>query len=244
MIDAFAHLSAAAAVDPILKEIKPGSITIIGESHQRIESVQLFQSLVAGYLQQNHCLTVGLEIASNQQTVIDRVMQGGATASDIKIPSMIDHRPFRKMIDSLAALKQNGACLTLVAIDAGNDIDRGRDEWMALNLADQVGETPILVLLGGLHTLKRVIWDVSMTNPSPSVAEILNAQGYRVRTYPQVWTTKRCAHQKGFRNRFIPADSPEALTFLNVSLIPLINAFNFKTAAGVIDGFVVWECVV
>ena len=131
MISTITHLATAAVYDHILKGIRPSTITIIGESHKQIQSVQLFQRLVKNFLQQNHCLTVGLEIASNQQTVIDRLLQDRKTASDIEIPPMIDHLPFRKMIDDLAALKQNGACLKLIAIDAGKDIEMDRDAWMA-----------------------------------------------------------------------------------------------------------------
>ncbi len=242
MIGTITDQAAAAVNDPILKAIQPGTFTIIGETHHQRESIRLFQSLVTNYLQQNRCLTVALEIASNQQPVIDRVAQNRATASDIKIPSMIDHPPFRKMIDDLAALKHKGACLKLLAIDAGDNIDTNRDAWMALKLADHVGNTPILMLLGGLHTMKKVDWDLSMTHPSPSVSEIISKQGFRVNTYPQAWATEKCAAQKGFRNRFIQAKTSEALTLLNDSLISLINAFDFKTTKGVIDGFVLWEC--
>jgi hypothetical protein len=59
-----------------------------------------------------------------------------------------------------------------------------------------------------------------------------------VKTYPQAWATEKCAAQKGFQNRFIPAKTSEALTLLNDSLVSLINAFDFKTAKGVIDGVV------
>ena len=37
--------SLAAIYDPILEQTKPGTITIIGETHKKTESVELFQSL-------------------------------------------------------------------------------------------------------------------------------------------------------------------------------------------------------
>ena len=49
----------------------------------------------------------------------------------------------------------------------------GRDKWMAIKLTEQAGDTPILVLLGSLHTLKTVNWDLSVTKVSPYVSEIL-----------------------------------------------------------------------
>jgi len=47
-------------------QVESNSITIIGETHGRPESIQLFQSLIKGYLANNKCLTVALEINSKQ----------------------------------------------------------------------------------------------------------------------------------------------------------------------------------
>ena len=57
------------------------------------------------------------------------------------------------MINDLVKIQKKNNCLNIIAIDAGDDIDLSRDEWMAINLAKTIGETPILVLLGGLHYL-------------------------------------------------------------------------------------------
>lgn len=222
----------------IVNQLKPNTITIIGETHKRPKSITLFQSLITEHLKQNKCLTVGLEIASNQQTTIDKIKQGRAIISDIEISSIIDHPPFRKMIDALVKLQSKNECLKLIAIDAGDDIDLGRDKWMAINLAEQIGETSILVLLGGLHTLKKVDWDLSMTKGSPSVAEILFSQGYNIKTYPQIWTDKTCDDQ----NRFIKTDKAESLVLLNDHFVSMLNAFEYKHSASVVDGIILWEC--
>lgn len=49
-------------------------------------------------------------------------------------------------------------------------------------------------------------------------------------------------HEEARVSRFVSADSSEALTILNESLFSLINATPPKSAAGVADGFLVWEC--
>ena len=85
-----------------------------------------------------------LEINSNQQETINKAIQGSAVVSDIEISPIIDHPAFRTMIDDLAIQKKNGACLEILAIDAGVDIDMDRNEWMAINLSKQISETPIL----------------------------------------------------------------------------------------------------
>jgi len=162
--------------------------------------------------------------------------------SNLEIAPMIDHPAFRKMINDLVKLQKKGKCLKLIAIDAGDDIDLRRDEWMAIKLAEQVSETPILVLLGGLHSLKKVNWDFS--KGKPYVAEILSSQGYNIKTYPQIWLDKSCSPPKQLKNRFIPAEKPEALALLNDHFISLLNAFNYESAIDVVDGVIVWECII
>jgi len=169
--------SVAGNIIPILNSLQSNSITIIGETHKHPEFLILFQSLISNHLKRNRCLTIGLEIASNQQPIIDEIKQGRAVVSDIKIPPMIDHPAFRKMINDLVKLQINNECLKIIAIDAGDDINLRRDEWMAINLENQIGVAPVLVLLGNLHSLKRVDWDLSMPKGSPFVAEIISSQG-------------------------------------------------------------------
>ena len=47
----------AGTYNQILDGMMPNSITIIGESHQRPETVQFFESLITEYLQHNKSLT-------------------------------------------------------------------------------------------------------------------------------------------------------------------------------------------
>lgn len=134
----------------------------------------------------------------------------------------------------------NLTCLRLVAIDTGVDTEYDRDEWMAKKLSKLPTDKPILVLLGGMHTLKKVDWTVA--TGKPSVAEILTNNGYRVKSFPQRWLPEKCPENQERLSRFVSADKPEALTILNETFISLINANPYKTATDVIDGSVIWEC--
>jgi len=163
-------------------------------------------------------------------------MQGRAVASDLKISSVIDHAALRNMITDLIDQQRKGACLKILAIDAGDDVQLRRDEWMALNLINQPRETPILVLLGALHSLKKVNWDLSMTKGFPFVAEILSMQGLDVRSYPQIWPASECKGDQNMKQRFVLANTKEALTALNKSIFSLLNAFETDSTIGVIDG--------
>lgn len=233
----FAAACSAEIQSQILKGMEPDSITIIGEKHKRPESVQFFKSLITDYLQKNKCLTVALEIASNQQSLIDEIKDGGPV-SDIEIAPMIDHLHFRELINDLAQMQKHNDCLKIIAIDAGIESKTRRDEWIATKLTEHAGQTPILVLMGNLHTLKKVEWNHAMAKKEPYVAKILASQGQNVKTYPQIWLDRDC----NTRNRYIHAGTPETTKLLNDNLFALLNAYRPKTANSVVDGIVVWEC--
>lgn len=222
----------------IVKGLEPHSITIIGERHKRTESIQFFQELISRYLQQDKCLSVALEIASNQQAILDEIVEDRATVADIEIPPMIDHPSFRSLIDDLVRMKRRSNCLKLIAIDGGMGLSVNRDEWMAEKLAKQISKTPILALLGNLHTLKKVDWKTPMSKAFPYVAEILVSQGHRIKTYPQIWQDKTC----NTRNRFISSDEKKTVSLINQNLISLLNASKYETINDVVDGAILWEC--
>jgi len=223
---------------PILASIKPHSVTIIGETHKRPESFQFFQSIINDYLQKNKCLTVALEIASSQQIRIDQVIKGNAKVSDIEVAPPIDHPGFRLMIESLVNLQRNNDCFKLIAADADIKLKTDRDAWMADRFTEVIGETPIIALLGSMHTLKQITWNPELTRKPPYVPEILISRGYTVHTYPQIWKDREC----NTHYRFIRADQPEAIELLNASLFSVLNAVAPKTAVNVVDGVVSWGC--
>ena len=223
---------------PILAGIKPHSVTIIGETHKRPESFQFFQSIINDYLQNHKCLTVALEIASNQQNTVDQVIKGNAKVSDIEIAPPIDHSDFRLMIENLVNLQRNNVCFKLIAVDADIKLKTDRDAWMAGRFTEFIGETPIIALLGSMHTLKQITWNPELTRKPPYAPEILIAKGYSVYTYPQIWKDREC----NTHYRFIRAGQPEATDLLVNSLFSVLNAVAPKTAVNVVDGVVSWEC--
>ncbi|EIC27838.1 hypothetical protein [Methylomicrobium album] len=230
----------AGNVDPILDGMTPGSITFIGESHKRIESAMLVKDLVTAAIERGQCPILALEIADSEQPAIDRVLNNGASVSDIDIPASIDHLPMRKLIGHLATLKTRSPCFSVVAIDAGLDNPHERDEWMAKRLTSLASDRPILVLIGALHTLKKVDWLVK--SGKPSVAERLATRGFRVRSFPQRWIPDQCRAGESRHQRLVDAEKPEALDILNGSLMSLINAKPHKSARGVINGLILWKC--
>ena len=114
-------------------------------------------------------------------------MQGKASVNEISLWPPIDHPPYRHMIENFAELKRQNHCITLIAIDSGINNDVDRDQWMASRLAEQVGNKPVLVLLGTLHTLQKITWIPVKDGHPPLVAQLLLAKDYRVKSCPQRW---------------------------------------------------------
>lgn len=222
--------------DRIVKSMSPHSITIIGETHKRPESIHFFQSLIAHYLSRNTCLTIALEIASEQQSQIDGIAQEVFDVANLDIAPMIDHVAFRTMINDYAQLQKNNECLKMVAVDSDLIPGINRDKWLAEKLAEQIGEVPVIALLGSLHTLKKINW--KFENKKVYVAGILASQGFDVKSFPQIWTDKECKS----RTRFIPADEQVATEVLNSRLISVLNAHAAEKAVDVVDGIILWEC--
>ena len=76
----------------------------------------------------NHqCVVIGLEIASDQQTVLDAVVQGRASVNEIALWPPLDHPPYRRMIENFAELKRQGQCIKVIGIDSGADNNIFRD---------------------------------------------------------------------------------------------------------------------
>ena len=49
--------SLAGDYSTIIDQLKPNTITIIGEQHKHSESIILFQKVITDYLKRNECLT-------------------------------------------------------------------------------------------------------------------------------------------------------------------------------------------
>lgn len=236
----FTATSFAQPNQDVLEHIAPGTIVFIGESHHRVESPLLIKRLIHNTRDREKCQILALEIGSDQQPVIDQVMAGEKPVGAIEISDTIDHEPFRIVIAYFAKLKSSGCCLDVVAIDAGADTQVERNEWMATRLAELPKDKPIIVLVGALHTLKRVDW--TMPTGKPYAAEILAGKGFRVKSFPQRWIPEECPGNSIRQQRFVDADDPEAATILNESLLSLLNAKPAESVEGVVDGFIVWEC--
>jgi hypothetical protein len=132
-------------------------ILILGEFHGREESTRLLAGLADEATQGGGCLTVALEIGSEQQSTIDRVMSGQGEIAEIVVVSIIDHAGYREMLAALSRLSLAGRCLKVIAIDGEPEVIE-RDPWMAEKLEPYLGKGRVVALLGRLHGAKDIRW--------------------------------------------------------------------------------------
>ncbi len=153
-----------AAHEPIpfvLDKTAQHDVVLLGTTHQQVQILSFISDLIPR-LSKSGVTHIGLEIASDQQHRLDRFMQTGTGLSQIWIYSGIDCPEYRRVIE---VIRKNR--LAPVALDLPQSMWRGevtRDQWMAERVAEVFRKTEtakMLVIVGNLHTLKRVDWVVS-----------------------------------------------------------------------------------
>ena len=116
-----------------------------------------------------------LEIPSDQQGKIDSFMKTGKGLDDIQLHPQIDCPEYRHLFNILR--KSDGPIP--VAIDLlyswhGGTISR--DEWMARSFLVVLNRNPsakILLIVGSLHTLKKLEWKDQVPNKHLSIREYI-----------------------------------------------------------------------
>ena len=222
--------------------LRDKDVIIVGETHRRPESTKFVTNTVAEYLQGENCLTVGLEIPSHQQPILDRALKGKwiperFSISSIPLSDLIDHPGYRKMLASFRNQIWKGKCLKVRAIDKPQLVPVSRDEWMEKQLLEVMDGTPILVLVGNFHAMKEVKW-LSDPLAGESLGERLVDRGIKVASMLQYWEKKRCYIRS---EKFVHTEEPESSEYVN-EIMDAIHAETPDKASEVTDGVIVWEC--
>jgi erythromycin esterase-like protein len=226
-------LDPAAAIATLLQQTQ---VVILGEHHRQPESPRLVVAAVKAYLEAGGCLTVALEIPSDQQPTLDAAMRGKVPISAVRIHSVIDHPAYREMLAEFRDLIRAGRCLRVHAVDSPKEDSEPRDAWMAKEIQALIVNGPVLVLLGNLHALK-----VAMSGgekDSPFLAERLVRRGIQVLSVLQDWEMD-CGERAG---RLLDIHHPRAVAALQ-STVDVAAAYPPETPKGVVDRVVVWECI-
>ncbi len=226
----------------ITELIRDKDVIIVGETHRRPESTKFVANIVAEYLQGGNCLTVGLEIPSHQQPILDRALKGKwiperFSISSIPLSGFIDHPGYRNMLASFRRQIWQGRCLKVRAIDKPPTVPVGRDEWMEKQILEAMDGTPILVLVGNFHAMKEVKWH-SDPLAGESLGERLVHRGIKVVSMLQYWEKKRCYLRS---EKMVDTEKPEAAEYVK-QITDAIHAEIPDKASEVTDGVIVWKC--
>ncbi len=149
------------AVDPksfFMEKMNSHDVVLLGAKHNQ-PSTSFFLIDILPVLAGFGVTHVGLEIASDQQPKLDSFACSGVGLDDIDIFHFIDRPEYRCFIDAVRLCE-----LKPVAMDIPRSMwNEGytRDEWMARNIScvfQRDSQAKMVVVVGNLHTLKRVDW--------------------------------------------------------------------------------------
>lgn len=235
-------ISSAALSSSIPELLRDKDVIIVGETHRRPESTKFVTDTVTEYLQGGNCLTVGLEIPSHQQPILDRALKGEwipvrFSISSIPLSTFIDHPGYRKMLASFRNQIWKGKCLKVRAIDKPQLVPVSRDEWMEKQILAVMDGTPILVLVGNFHAMKEVRWH-SDPLAGKSLGERLVDRGIKVVSVLQYWEKKRCFLRS---EKIVDTEKPESAEYVR-QITDAIHAEIPDKASEVADAVIVWEC--
>jgi len=176
-----------------------------------------------------------LEIASDQQAVLDAAMRREAALSAIHIHPIIDHLFYREMLMRLVDLARRGRCLRVHAVDAPEQGTESKDSWMAREIQAFISGGPVLALVGNLHALKRIRWESGEDNPY--LAERLVRRGIPVLSILQEWEGD-CEKRGG---RLLDIRHPKAVEVLGLA-VGVTSAYPPVKPEEIVDQVVMWEC--
>ena len=169
----------------IHSKLQQNDVVFLGTTHKKPEILGFIDELIPT-LEKYGVSHVGLEIPSSQQERIDVFMKTGEGLDAIKLHTQIDIPEYRQLFQ---VFRKFGGPIP-VAIDLPSSMykrDVSRDEWMARSLLIVLNRNPsakILVIVGSLHTLKKLVWEDQVPNKHLSIREYIK----RERPSTKMWS--------------------------------------------------------
>ena len=228
---------ASAKVSLIESYLKKSPVVIIGDTGFDLDSTVFVKNIIDEYVRTNGCLIVALEITSDQQELLDNVIAGKASFSDIKLNQYLDNKSYKVLLEGLAKLISDGKCLKVVAVDKPESSPLERDAWMSKKVLSLVGTEPVIVLAGNLQAIKKVKW-INEENKTVYLAERLRNKGIRVSTLFQYWTAGECDRMF---SKIILAQGPKAKHYIG-DVLNTMGAAPPNNPTEVTDSIIIWSC--
>lgn len=146
----------------VLNKFQTHDIVFLGTRHKQPPIFEFISDLIPK-LHDSGVTIIGLEIASDQQSKIDRFPKTGNGLSDIEIHLHIDCPEYRNLFNVIRDLGPDKRP-TPVALDLPKSKYSGkigRDEWMAESIAscfDSNSNAKVLFVVGNNHILNKSKW--------------------------------------------------------------------------------------
>lgn len=179
--------------DYLRAKLKQNDIVFLGTKHKKPEILRFIAELIPS-LKDLGVTHLGLEIPSDQQEKIDAFMRTGEGGlENIQLHTQIDCPEYRYLFQ---VLRKSGRP-NPVALDlpySMNSDDVSRDEWMARRLLTEFQGNPaskIFVIVGNLHTLKKLEWQEHVPDKHLSIREYIQRERATVR----MWSVGQLIHQ-------------------------------------------------
>jgi hypothetical protein len=159
----------------ILSKLQSHDIVFVVTRHRQPPILKFIAELIPK-LHGTGATHIGLEVASDQKDKIDHFLTTGTGLEDIEIPEPIDCSEYRDLFRLLRTMNASNrpaaVALDLPKPEFSKTVSR--DEWMAKTIAKIFKSNPkamMLVLVGNLHVLKKLDWQVQVPNKHRAIWE-------------------------------------------------------------------------
>jgi hypothetical protein len=204
-------------------------VVLLGERHKMPESASLLTNLVRQFTaSSDKCLSVALEIGSDQQEAINR----NGPVSKVFIHPIIDHPGYRKTLSDLRDFKKAGRCIKIMAIAVPENFRESRSSHMAEKIFQASRSGKVVALVGNTHAIKKITW--KHATQSPSVAERLLARDVDSVSILQKWGARFGARQ--YKGSLVDMNEKLATFFLQS-----LAAFPPENPEDVADKVIIWD---
>ena len=219
-------------------------IVFLGTKHRQPRILNFIAELIPS-LKELGVTHIGLEISSDQQENIDTYMNTGNGLQNIQIVPQIDCPAYKNLFTVL----RNSGGPTPIALDLAKSEYKGdisRDEWMSMSLLKVLRGTPnakILVVVGALHTLKKLDWEERLGDKNLSIRQYILREKPSIKMWSVAQVINQDPAQCDFSRRYNPLPGAVALDLNNqyrgwrlgfTDIIAIVPAQCFELVDGVI----------
>lgn len=174
----------------IRTKLKQNDILFLGTTNRKPELLLFIAELIPK-LKEVGATHIGVEVPSDEQGKIEYFMKTGDGLDNVRFHPQVDHPDFRYLFQVFRMTGLKPIAIDLPYRKYGGEISR--DEWMARSLLATLDKEPaakILVIIGGLHTLKKLEWEEQAPDKHPSIRQIIK----RERPSTKMWSVAQLIH--------------------------------------------------